>query len=279
MNKPERLILSDGESIFGFGRSGAYAGIGIIVLVAVISLTQPHTDTTLADYVLPVAALALFWGAWIGLHAFVGLIHYLGTKRDVNRLFANDIWQQWQYRSDEWQSVVEAEYQKMCPESGIGVYRGAVYSTIVGLVVSIILIAVGKFAIKDEQAMPIIFFCAGAVTMLFAGVGLLQPIQERREARRYRRNALRVPAPRIWFGAEGIYHESLGYTSLKKLRDVKNHTRSRQTVVFTIEVTFGMGGDSPESKQDVPVTFLVPSGYEQQAAQLVRRYRQERLRG
>jgi hypothetical protein len=276
MNKPEDLILSNGGSYFREGCIGALAGIGVMVFVGAIALTQ--TDATLADLVLPMAALSVFWLSWVAINIFVGWVHYLGTKRDVNRLFEKEIWQQWQFRSDEWQRIVEAEYQTMRPESGIGAYSGALYSTIAGLVFGIFLVGIGKFAIKDEQVMPIIFICAGAVVVLFAGAGLVQPLLTRRNAQRYRQKALRVREPRVWFGAEGIYHEALGYTSLKELKNVSDHIQARRTITFTTEVTVG-GGDEPMTTFDQPTAFSVPSGCEQQAAQLVRRYRQERMRG
>jgi hypothetical protein len=275
MDKPEKLVLND-ESYFSMGRSGALAGIGMMIFAGGIALTQ--TDATLADLVLPFGALSIFWLAWVAINTIVGLIHRLSTKRDIDRFFEQEIWQHWQLRSDEWQGVVEAEYQTMCPEGGASAYIGAVYSTIAGLVVSAILVGVGKYVIKDEQAMPIILICAVAVVILLAGVGLFQPIQERNKARKYRRKALRVLEPRVWFGAEGVYHEASGYTSLKELRNVNDHTKTRQTIKFTIEVTTGGGSSSPMATYHQPVSFAVPSGYEQQAARLVRRYRQERLR-
>ena len=139
-------------------------------------------------------------------------------------MFEKEIWQRWQLRSDEWQDIVEAEYQTMCPEGGAGAYIGAVYRSIAGLVISTILVGVGKYAIKDEQVMPIILICAVAVLVLFAGVGLFQPLQERNKAKKYRRKALRVLEPRVWFGAEGAYHEASGYTSLKELKNVNDHS-------------------------------------------------------
>jgi len=270
MDKPEKLILSNGESYFSLGRNGVLVGIGVMVLTGGIALTQ--TDATLADLLLPMAALSTFWLFWVAINIIIGLIHKFSAKRDINRLFEKEIWQHWQFRSDEWQGIVEAKYQTMYPKGGAGAYIGAVYSTIVGLVISTIMVGVGKYVIKDEQVMPTIFICAGAVLLLLVGAGLFQPIQERNNARKYRRKALRVREPRVWFGAEGVYHEAFGYTSLKELKDVNDRTKTLKTIKFTVKVSL------PHSIHYQPVSFLVPSGYKQQAARLVRRYRQERLR-
>ena len=168
----------------------------------------------------------------------------------------------------------------MRPEEGLGVYVGALYAGIVGLVLGGIMIAVAKFVIGDEELVPILVIVAIALLLLLIGVGLLQPAKERYEARKYRRRALRVAEPRVWFGSDGVYHETLGYTSLKNLMDVTDQTRSRKRIKFVVEVTSTFGGASFSSQtvDRQPVRFRVPSGYEQQAAGLVRRYRQERLR-
>jgi hypothetical protein len=225
-------------------------------------------------------AISAFWLLWLAINITIGLIHRFSAKREINHLFENEIWGQWQFRSDEWQNLVNAEYRTMFPEGGAAAYIGAVYSSVAGLVISGILVAVGKFAIEDEQAMPIILISAGAVFLLFVGVGLFQPVNERNKARKYRQKALRTLEPRVWFGAEGVYHEAFGYTLLKELKSVKDRTKTLKTIEFTIKATTIIGGrgSSSESTYYQPVSFSVPSGHEGQAAQLVRRYRQERLR-
>ncbi len=276
MNKLKKLVLDDG-SYFSTGRNTALLGIGFLIFAGGIGLTQAE-DVALAEWALPLGALSTFWLAWMALHVVVGLIHQFNDKRDIKRLFEGEIWQYWQLRPDEWQGVVEAEYQTLRPEEGAGVYVGAVYSGSVGLVLGAIMVIVGEFVIKDEQAMPIILICAVAVVLLLIAIGLFQPLQARYGASQYRRKALRVLEPRVWFGAGGVYHETRGYTSLQELIKITDQTRSRQAIKFTIEVTTG-GGDEPMATFKQPVSFAVPAGYEQQAAQLVRRYRNERLRG
>ena len=277
MDKPEKLVLN-GEEYFSLGRNGALVGIVILLFVVGIALTQ--TEATLADLVLPMASISAIWFFWLGINIVIGLVHRFGTKREINRLFENEIWGQWQFRSDEWQSLVEAEYQSMFPEGGASAYVGAIYSSIAGLVIAGILVAVGKFAIKDVQAMPVILIVAVAVFLLFVGVGLFQPVQGRNKARKFRQKALQILEPRVWFGAEGVYHEAFGYTSLKELKNVKDRMKTLKAIEFTVKVTtiIGSSGFSSESTHYQPVSFPVPSGYEGQAAQLVRRYRQDRLR-
>lgn len=274
MDRPQKLILDDG-SYFSTGRNITLLGIGFLVFAGGIVLTQE--GVALIDLALPLAALGAFWLAFMAIYVVVGLIHQFNDKRNINRLFEGEIWQYWQLRSDEWRGVAEAEYQEMLPEEGAGAYVGAVYSGAVGLALGAILVVVGRFVVKDEQALPIIFICAAAVVLLLIAIGLFQPLHERHKASQYRRKALRVLEPRVWFGAEGVYHEARGYTSLQELIKVTDQTRSRR-VKFTIEVTTG-GGDEPMATFKQPVSFAVPAGYEQQAAQLVRRYRSERLGG
>ena len=214
MDRPEELVLYDGVY---FTRARGDALGGLTFMAFVIGIVLVMSDATLADLVLPIASLGVFWFVWVAFHGLIAWYHRSSDKRAIIRLFEGEIWAHWQFRAPEWQGIVDAEYQSTCPEEGLGAYMGAVYSSIFGLVIAAILVAVGKFAIKEPQAMPVIWISALAVFLLFLGIGLFQPIQNRRKAQRHRRKAQRV-------------------------------------------------------------SFSVPSGCEQQAAQLVRRYRQERLR-
>ncbi len=281
MDRPQKLVLSNGISVLQSGIPTAFVGVGFMVFGG-LALTQE--GVTLIDLVLPLGALGIFWLVWIVLLLVNTLLESASTRRAINRLFVEGVWQRWQFPADEWQCLVDAEYQVRCPEAGMSVYGGVGCSTIVGIVFAAILIVGGeiylniaetKSTINDgDQVMPYILLLAVALVIVFAGVGLFQPLKQRRDARAYRRKATRVREPRVWFGARGVYHEALGYTSLKALEKVSDHTKSRQEIIFTIMVT---AGDS-DGVWSQPVAFSVPSGCEQEAAQLVRRYRQERLR-
>jgi hypothetical protein len=277
MDKPKKLVLDDG-SYFGLGCSTGLVGMAIVAFAMGLALIE--TDATLRDLALPMGALSTLLLFWVALTAIIGLARRFGDKRSINRLFRGEIWEVWQFRSDEWEGIVETEYKQMRPEEGLSAYVGAVYAGIVGLVLGAILIVVGEFVVDVDVGVPVFAIVAVALLILMIGVGLFQPVKERWSARKYRRRALRVLEPRVWFGPDGVYHETLGYTSLKRLVDVTDQTRSRKRIEFVVEVTtiFGGGGFSSESVDHQPVWFRVPSGYEQQAAGLVRRYRQERLR-
>jgi hypothetical protein len=277
IDKPKKLVLDDG-SYFGLGCSTGLVGTAIVALAMGLALTQ--AGATLKDLVLPMGAFSALLLFWVAINAVIGMGHRLGDRRGIKRLFRGEIWQVWQFRSDEWQGIVETEYQGMRPEEGLSAYLGAVYSGIVGLVLAAILFVVGEFVVKVDVGFPIFTAVAGGLLVLMIGVGLFQPVKARWDARKYRRRALRVLEPRVWFGPDGAYHETLGYTSLKELVDVADQTRSRKRIKFVVEVTtvFGGGGFSSESVDRQPVWFRVPSGYKKQAGELVRRYRQERLR-
>lgn len=282
VDRPKKLILDDGSTMRQAG-SDVLVGVGILLfagVVIVMTAGDQLKDAEPSDF-LGVAAIAGFWLVWVAFHYFVTTIHKVNTKRAINHLFENEIWQRWQFDAGDWQSIVEKEYQEMCPEEGMGAYSGAIASGIVGLVLSAIILALAEFVIDvdDDQFKSIMRIVAVAVFLLLVGVGLYQPVQQRRNARRYRKNASRVPAPRVWFGAEGIYHEAFGYTSLKDLHKVTDHAQKSHTIVFNVWVTtvFGSSGHSSSSTDSVPAEFRVPSGYEDHAGKLVRRYRQERL--
>jgi hypothetical protein len=269
--------LDDG-SYFGLGCSTGLAGMAIVLSAMGLALTQE--GVTLKDLALPMGALSTGMLLWVALNGVIGMGHRLGDRRGIHRLFRGEVWQVWQFGSDEWQGMVEAEYQRMRPEEGLSAYVGAVYAGIVGLVLGAILIVVGEFVVKIDTGVPVFTIVAVGLLTLMIGVGLFQPVKARWSARRYRRRALRVAEPRVWFGPDGAYHETLGYTSLKRLVDVTDQTRSRKRIKLVVAVTsvIGGGGFSSESEDHVPVWFRVPSGYKKQAGALVRRYRQERTR-
>jgi len=277
MDRPKKLVFSD-QSYFRHGWSSALIGLAILALSFVIGLAT--TDATLADLILPFAALGTFWAVWLGFHGFIALIHRVSEKRAINHMFEDEIWEHWQFSASEWQALVNAECKLISPdEEGAKSYAGAIYSSIVGIVFAAILFAVGAFAIHEPQGKTIIRICAVAVFLLCLGVGLCQPVLARYKARRYRHRALRIPEPHVWFTSDGIYHETLGYMSLKELVRVTDQTRSRKAIRFTLAVTtvFGDSQHSSKSTDLVAYSFPVPSGYEERAGQLVRRYRQERF--
>jgi hypothetical protein len=146
-----------------------------------------------------------------------------------------------------------------------------VYSSIAGAIIAVILIAVAIFAVDEPVIKNILWILAGVVFLLLLGIGLFQPVLARFKADRYRRKALRIPEPRVWFAENGIYHETLGYTSLKDLIKVTDQTRSRKALQFTLEVS------SDTSTYTVAYPFPVPAGSEERAGILARRYRKERL--
>jgi hypothetical protein len=260
MDKPQKLVLDD-RSSFRNGCSGALVGLGIMGLATVIVLTQSYA--TLRDLVLPMGILNFFWLFWMMVNFIIGLFHRFRDRRRIERIFEAGIWQYWRYRSDEWHEITEAECEKICPEEGPSAFLGAVYSSIFGLVISVIMVLVGIFVIKDEQMMPAINISAGAVFLLLLGVGLFQPLQARFKAQRFRWNAQRTLEPRAWFGSEGVYHEVFGYTSLRELNKI-SHSKRKKTIRFNLG-----------SEYTYQFEISVPSGYEHQAAQLVKRYRQE----
>jgi len=269
MNKPEKLAFTD-EASFTLDR-----GIILIPLVIItfsFALVLVTTDATLTELALPCAGTSALGFIWVGILGIVALGHRIAEKRAINRMFAGEIWECWQFRSSEWQALVEAESNLVSPkDDGLKAYVGAVYSSIVGIILAIIMIAVGVFAVEDPDVKTGMWIGAVAVFLLLLGIGLFQPIIAHYNADRYCRKALRVLEPRVWFASDGIYHEALGHTSLKELKKVTDQTRARKAIKFSLTISTELSTDLVESP--VPV----PSGCEERASRLVRRYRQERL--
>lgn len=269
IDKPAKLAFSD-EASFTLARGIIL--VPTIIIIPAFILAFVTTDATLGNLALPCAAISVGWFGWIGLQGIITFGYCLGEIRAINRIFAGDIWECWQFRSSEWQALVEAESNLIGPKNeGLEVYMGAVYSSIFGIIFAIILSVVGIFFIDDPELKPVIWIVAVIIFLLFLGAGLFQPTIARYNAFRYRRKALCVLEPRVWFASDGVYHETLGHTSLKEIEKVTDQTRTRKAIRFTLSFST----DSSTSSVSYPIP--VPAGCEERASRLVYRYRQEHL--
>ncbi|MBI9046807.1 MAG: hypothetical protein JEZ06_20140 [Anaerolineaceae bacterium] len=274
MDIPKKLAVSDDPNA-SVGWTGFVIGFGIMAFAFVLALTT--YDVNLSEMLLPMGALSTFWIAWIGIHIIIAWIHRINEKRAIKRMFNEGIWENWQFSAPEWQKLVDAECKLISPyEKGPKAFMGAIYSSIFGIIFAGIMLAVTEFVIKDVQVKPAMRIGSAAVFLLFLGVGLLQPILARYKAKRYRIKAQLVLEPRVWYAAQGIYHETLGHISLKELVKVTDQTRSRKAITFTLAITtvFGGSDNSSASTDLLPFSFPVPAGCEERAARLVRRYRE-----
>jgi hypothetical protein len=270
LEKPVKLAFSD-EATFTLTRGIVLVPFITIAIGFVLTLTT--TNVTLTELIVPCVGTSGMGFIVVGIFGSVALGHRIVELRAINRMFAGEIWECWQFRSAEWQALVEAECNLISPQDeGVKAYVGAVYSSIFGIIIAIILIAVGVFAIKEPEIKSMMWIIAVVVFLLLLGIGLFQPSVARYNANRYRRKALLVAEPRVWFASDGIYHETLGYTSLKELEKVTDQTKSRKSISFTLTLS------TPTYNSSMSYPFSVPIGCEEQAGRLVHRYRQERLR-
>ena len=270
IDNPAKLAFSD-EASFTLARGIIL--IPLIIIIPTFILAFVTADATLGDLALPCAAISVGWFGWIGLQGIIAFGYRIGEIRAFNRMFAGEIWECWQFRSSEWQALVEAESNLISPkDEGLEAYMGAVYSSIFGIIVAIIMSVVGIFVVDDPELKPMIWIVAVIIFLLFLSAGLFQPMIARYNAFRYRRKALRVLEPRVWFASDGIYHETLGHTSLKELEKVTDQTRTRKAIRFTLSVS------TDSSTYSVSYSVSVPAGCEERASRLAHRYRQERLR-
>jgi hypothetical protein len=269
MKKPVKLAFSD-VATFKLNRGIVLIPFGIITFVFVLVLVT--TDATLTELAPPCAGTSGLGFIWGGILGIVALGHRIAEIRAINRMFAGEIWECWQFTSSAWQALVEAECNLISPkDEGLEAYLGAVYSSIFGIILAIILIVVAEFAMDGPALKSTMRITAVAVFLLLLGIGLFQPMAARYNANRYRRKCLRVAEPRVWFAFGDIYHEALGHTSLKELEKVTDQTRSRKAIQFTLSVS------TESSTYLAALPFPVPSGCEERAGRLVRRYRYERM--
>lgn len=249
---------------------------GLAFMFLVLFVTWVNTDASISDLWLPAAAIGSFWVLWIVLHAAIAAVHRWRERREIARLMASDHWAVWQFDANEWAQVVDHAAAEMSPGEGAGIYVGAVYSGALGLVAATAIVVVGLTALAGDESVSVIWWIAGAVLIGLTLVGIWQPLGERRAARRYHARAMRCREPRLWFTEHGIRHESLGYTDLRDLQRVENHTKSSGAITFVVLHTtvYSLGGINTRSTDDWPIDVIVPVSYRAGAAtDLVRRYR------
>jgi hypothetical protein len=269
LEKPAKLAFSD-EATFTLARGIVLAPFVTIVVGLVLTLAT--TDATLTELIVPCVGTSGIGFILGGILGIVTLGHRIAEMRAINRMFAGEIWECWQFPSSEWQALVEAECNLISPkDEGVNAYVGIVFSSIVGMIIAIILIAVGVFAIDEPEIKSMIWIIAVAVFLLLFGIGLFQPMTARYDAYRYRQKALRVFEPRVWYASDGVYHETLGHISVQEMTEVSDQTRSQKAIRFTLLI------DTDTSTSTVSYPLPVPAGCVERASRLVRRYRQERL--
>lgn len=269
MEKPSKLAFSD-EATFTLAQGGVI--IPLVIVITGFVLVFFTTDATLADLDISMIAMGGILVIAVGLFGSVALGHRINEIIQINRMFAREIWECWQFSAADW----EAEVEKICnliytKAEGKDAYLAVKNSSMVGAAFAIIMDIIVLFAVKDPMIRKTLWITSGGVFLLFVGVGLFEPLVEKYKADRYRRKALRFSEPRVWFAPDGVYHESLGHTSLKELHKVTDQTKSRNRIQFTLIIT------SADSDDIVKFPTPVPSGCKDRAGRLVLRYRQERL--
>ena len=269
MDRPAKLAFSD-EATFRLNQGVVIIPLVIIAVVFILALVT--TDATPTELLVPCVGTSGIGFIVVGIFGSVALGHRIAEIIAINRMFAGEIWECWQFRSSEWQTLVEAECNLINPkDDGLSPYAAVINSSIFGAILALIMLAIIHFAVKDPDVKPSLQFTAVGIFLLLVGIGLFEPIVIRYNENRYRSKALRVAEPRVWFASDGVYHETLGHTSLKELEKVTDQTRSRKAIRFTLSV-------STDSSTDlVRVPFPVPVGCEERASKLVRRYRQEQI--
>ena len=269
MDKPVKLVFSD-EATFSITQ-----GVVLIPIITIISgfvLVLVTTDTTLAELGVPLFGMSGMIFIVVGIFGAVALGHRLFEKRSINRMFAGEIWECWQFSSSAWQRQVEAVCNLISPkEEGAEAYIGAFYSSIFGIVIAVIIIVITIFAIEEPDIKIAMRIVAGVIFLFLLGVGIFQPMVDKNKAGRYRQKALKNKEPRVWFGPDGIYHETLGHTSLKGLFKVTDQTKSGKRIQFNCKIV------TDDSDDLIRIHSPVPAGCEERAGRLVLRYRQERL--
>ena len=130
MNKPAKLAFSD-EATFRLNQ-----GVVIIPFFFIISgfvfvlVTADATVSELAVSCFGTSGMGLIV---VGIFGSVALGHRIAETRAINRMFAGEIWECWQFRSSEWQTLVEAECNLINPkDDGLSPYAAVINSSIFG---------------------------------------------------------------------------------------------------------------------------------------------------
>jgi hypothetical protein len=173
MNKPAKLAFSD-EATFKLNQ-----GVVIIPFLTIIFgfiLVLVTTDATLTELAVPCIGTSGIGFIVVGMFGSVALGHRIAEIRAINRIFAGEIWEYWQFRSSEWQALVEAECNLINPkDEGQNPYAAVINSSIFGAIIALIMSAVVQFAVKDPEVKSELMITAVGIFLLLVGIGLFEP--------------------------------------------------------------------------------------------------------
>mgnify|MGYP005844654017 CR=1 FL=1 len=218
--------------------------------------------------------LIIFGGIWGVILLFSG-VHSWNTvrreRRDAESLFTGEAWAIWRWSLEEWGRELESRrrdfeqrerWQRRAP------LLGGIAGIIIGGCLLIPIAASGEEMPPVMQnfiiALAIFFFCLSVILSISGA------LRERRRWQGMLDRAAAHPAPRVWFGPYGYYHETDGHTPLRRLENVSVDHKKRR-LVFTREYTGSRG-----VTYALPTSLPVPAAHMDDAEALAQRYRSER---
>lgn len=262
--------MSDG----GHLRRGLVAGgVGEALAVMACVIALASSGASLGDLGLPLLALTALNGLVVAAFAMAAAWVRLDERRGIRRLFDGEIWAQWTIPADEWEDLTEA---LLAGERSTAADRrfGLVAAGVVGAGIAGTVILVAVVAMDPQTrnvAIPLALLVPVGLVAFVAAQNVVGPRRIADEVDELRS----VPAPRVWFGPDGAYHEAEGFMSFDPLVAVADRTRSRGSIVFTVRTATARSEGS--ERTDLEILFPVPRGHAADAVRLVARYRRERV--
>ncbi len=100
--------------LLSLAKGVVFIPIGIAAFAFFIALVT--SDATLSDLALPCAGVIGVWLVLLGILWVASRVYRIGEKISINRMFAGEIWECWQFDPADWQDAGRSGFQPDQPK-------------------------------------------------------------------------------------------------------------------------------------------------------------------
>jgi FtsH-binding integral membrane protein len=192
----------------------------IILVVAAFIGSAASGQANLDEWSLPLLAMVSVGLFTILLLGTLAALMILSERRAISKLVNGDYWAKWtQYEDEtEWRAFAEREVETVRANNKFSwlfvVVVLMIYTFITGFTLHLFNTAQDKSTSPLVGILPI---TAMFIFILISGIG--QTVMARRRGEALYRRRMSQPAPAVYIGARGLYHEDAGYSMFRGLNE------------------------------------------------------------
>ena len=247
------------------GISGLFAAVFLIAVLA------NGLVASTSAWLVVVVGFLIYYLAFLGLVSLILGLQRANELRQIKQFLAGELWASWQYTAEEWRNFNDLRFAGILDRTKPA--QPLTYSIVVGIVVTIVLVIVALVGVSADLK-PILLLIAGITLVIVVGSGVLSAMNMRASVRRQYDKQMRIKAPRVFLGADAVYHEIDGYFSLRRLVSGEYFPHKIPPEIV-LRAWQQVGGGRNRSTVLLSESIPVPHGHEDEGATLVQRYQQQ----